>query len=246
RAPNRELVRRTPFATARTRPLRRVNTVTIRSASPSFWVRSTTPSSRYRLTPPLCRLSAPAVHGGAVRGRDHRPQRRGDDVRVDTDAPDDLVLDLALHVCRSLCVPAGGQRVLGVVQHPNVAVHPSYGVDERGHRAVALAPERVHLVAYPDVDDQLVQAVLRRRGVPRLPRARPGPRPARGVERCIAPPGGPPPRPPLGEPLHPPAALDVQSPGQPQVVLPLHAVRATPPPGLTVPPDHCLTGPGDI
>src|SRR3954469_21465952 len=47
RAPNLLFVRRTPLATARTLPCRRVSTVTIRSASPSFWVRSTTPSSRY-------------------------------------------------------------------------------------------------------------------------------------------------------------------------------------------------------
>jgi hypothetical protein len=38
-------VRRTPFATARTRPVRLVNIVTIRSASPSFVARSTTPES---------------------------------------------------------------------------------------------------------------------------------------------------------------------------------------------------------
>src|SRR5919205_4323353 len=48
RAPNLLLVRRTPLATARTLPCRRVSTVMIRSASPSFWVRRTTPSSRYR------------------------------------------------------------------------------------------------------------------------------------------------------------------------------------------------------
>src|SRR3712207_2223074 len=47
RAPNLLLVRRTPLATARTLPCRRVSTVTIRSASPSFWVRRTMPSSRY-------------------------------------------------------------------------------------------------------------------------------------------------------------------------------------------------------
>src|ERR687885_1113790 len=47
RAPNLLFVRRTPLATARTLPYRRVSTVTIRSASPSFCVRSTTPSSRY-------------------------------------------------------------------------------------------------------------------------------------------------------------------------------------------------------
>src|SRR4051812_512004 len=47
RAPNLLFVRRTPLATARTLPCRRVSTVTIRSASPSFWGRRTTPSSRY-------------------------------------------------------------------------------------------------------------------------------------------------------------------------------------------------------
>src|SRR5215210_7603547 len=47
RAPNLLFVRRTPLATARTLPCRRVSTVTIRSASPSFWVRRTIPSSRY-------------------------------------------------------------------------------------------------------------------------------------------------------------------------------------------------------
>src|SRR5437763_4152400 len=47
RAPNLLLVRRTPLATARTLPVRRVSTVTIRSASPSFCVRRTMPSSRY-------------------------------------------------------------------------------------------------------------------------------------------------------------------------------------------------------
>src|SRR3954453_13700964 len=47
RAPNLLFVRRTPLATARTLPCRRVSTVMIRSASPSFCVRRTTPSSRY-------------------------------------------------------------------------------------------------------------------------------------------------------------------------------------------------------
>src|SRR3954469_2680836 len=47
RAPNLLFVRRTPLATARTLPCRRVSTVTMRSASPSFWVRRTMPSSRY-------------------------------------------------------------------------------------------------------------------------------------------------------------------------------------------------------
>ena len=46
RAPNFDLVRRTPFATARTMPLSRVNSVTMRSASPSLCWRSTTALSR--------------------------------------------------------------------------------------------------------------------------------------------------------------------------------------------------------
>src|SRR2546430_3681150 len=49
RAPNLDVVRRTPLATARTRPCRRVNNVMIRSDSPSFCTRSTTASSRYSL-----------------------------------------------------------------------------------------------------------------------------------------------------------------------------------------------------
>src|SRR3954453_23938617 len=47
RAPNLLLVRRTPLATARTLPLRRVSTGMIRVASPSFWVGRTMPSARY-------------------------------------------------------------------------------------------------------------------------------------------------------------------------------------------------------
>src|SRR5690606_7568298 len=47
RAPNREPVRRTPFATAWILQCCRLSIVTMRSASPSLWVRSTTASSRY-------------------------------------------------------------------------------------------------------------------------------------------------------------------------------------------------------
>src|SRR3954453_5341737 len=49
RAPNRDVVRPPPLPTARTRPVLRVSSVTIRSASPSFCTRSTTPVSRYRV-----------------------------------------------------------------------------------------------------------------------------------------------------------------------------------------------------
>src|ERR1700744_3415729 len=60
RPPNRDLVRRTPLATARTRPVLRASTVTMWSASPSFCVRSTTPSSRYSCMGSLSR-TAPTV-----------------------------------------------------------------------------------------------------------------------------------------------------------------------------------------
>src|SRR5215471_343513 len=53
RAPNRDFVRRTPLPTARMRPVRRVRMVTMWSASPRSWVRSTIPSSRYWPTRPL-------------------------------------------------------------------------------------------------------------------------------------------------------------------------------------------------
>src|SRR5215831_12723254 len=67
RAPNRDLVRRTPLATARTRPFCRHSRVMMRSASPRFCVRSTTPSSRYPCTFPFSR----------TRRTTRVPQRRG-------------------------------------------------------------------------------------------------------------------------------------------------------------------------
>src|SRR4051812_50163071 len=89
RAPSRELVLRTPFATARTRPCSRVSRVTIRSASPSFWARRTTPSSRERLTPRLSPTTraheATDAPGGAAHcagALDRRGSRRQDDERV--------------------------------------------------------------------------------------------------------------------------------------------------------------------
>src|SRR5665811_2356206 len=60
RAPKRDLVRRTPFATALTLPCWRVRSVTMRSASPSFWARRTIAASRYRAMGSivLCRTSS--------------------------------------------------------------------------------------------------------------------------------------------------------------------------------------------
>src|SRR5450756_714943 len=60
RAPKRDLVRRTPFATALILPCWRVRSVTMRSASPSFWARRTIAASRYRAMGSivLCRTSS--------------------------------------------------------------------------------------------------------------------------------------------------------------------------------------------
>ena len=53
------------------------------------------------------------------------------------------VADGALDVGGGLGVAAGGQRVLGVVEHPDVDADGSQRVDERGDRAVAAARRRV-------------------------------------------------------------------------------------------------------
>src|SRR5450759_931192 len=73
RAPKRDLVRRTPLATALTLPCWRVRSVTMRSASPSFWVRRTIAASRYRAMgslsyaigqTPVCRAADVTLTGG--------------------------------------------------------------------------------------------------------------------------------------------------------------------------------------
>src|SRR3954468_15836165 len=69
RAPNLLRVRRTPFATARTRPCSRVSRVTIRSASPSLCWRSTTARSRYN------RIATVSHCGPTTSGRSTRPSR---------------------------------------------------------------------------------------------------------------------------------------------------------------------------
>src|SRR5438093_692684 len=59
---------------------------------------------------------------GPVDRRDHRPQRRADDVRVDADTPQDALADGALDVGGGAGVAPGGQRVLRVVQDADVDV----------------------------------------------------------------------------------------------------------------------------
>src|SRR5690242_17412197 len=140
------------------RPLRRVRMVTMWSASPRSWVRSTMPSSRYCPTPPLSRTPATVTPGratpapllvgvalaaiapdaldlpapGAVDRRQHGPQGRGHRVGVDADAPQGPAADLALDVRRRLGVAARGQRVLGVVEDPHLDPEGAQRVAERG------------------------------------------------------------------------------------------------------------------
>ena len=78
RAPKRDEVRRTPFATARSLPWRRLSIVKIRSASPSLWVRRTTTSSRkvgtsqlWRPPPPAGRAARTAVRTRILARRAH-------------------------------------------------------------------------------------------------------------------------------------------------------------------------------
>src|SRR5450759_4944138 len=61
RAPKRDLVRRTPLATALTLPCWRVRSVTMRSASPSFWARRTIAASRYRAMGSIVLCRAPCA-----------------------------------------------------------------------------------------------------------------------------------------------------------------------------------------
>src|SRR5690606_35730582 len=98
-----------------------------------------------------------AVH----RGHDGLERRRRDR-RVDADAPQDVVADLALDVRRGGRVAALGQRVLRVVEHADVHAHLRDRVDERGDRAVARALERQLLAAVEHVDAQRVRALLAR------------------------------------------------------------------------------------
>src|SRR6476661_10531819 len=69
REPNRDFVRRTPLATARTRPRVRVSIVMMRSASPSLWVRRTIASSRYRGMAPFSPAADAWVHRTRRAGR---------------------------------------------------------------------------------------------------------------------------------------------------------------------------------
>src|SRR5690349_37195 len=103
RAPNFDVVRRTPFATARTRPCRRVNSVMIRSDSPSFCPRSTTASSRYSLArnPVTARLCPAGPTTLSLPGRS-RPIVLELPVPQPPDLLGDLVPGPTLHVLHGL------------------------------------------------------------------------------------------------------------------------------------------------
>src|SRR5262249_19758940 len=84
--------------------------------------------------------TARSVNGlspGAVDGGDDRPHGRGRRVGVDADAPVDLAANLTFDVGRGLGIGALGERVLGVVQHPDLDAHRGQRSAERGDRAVA-------------------------------------------------------------------------------------------------------------
>src|SRR6266511_1790837 len=92
RAPNFDVVRRTPLATARTRPCRLVNSVTIRSDSPSFCPRSTTASSRYSF------VRNPVTDRTLRKGA-----RRGDPLATRaTDVGDQVEVEVVVHDGRAV------------------------------------------------------------------------------------------------------------------------------------------------
>src|SRR3712207_9288422 len=72
RPPKRDLVLRTPLATALTSPSPWVRTTTMRSPSPSFQVRSTTPGSRQRFIPLVLAGSGEGQVRLGVASHDHR------------------------------------------------------------------------------------------------------------------------------------------------------------------------------
>src|SRR4051794_29191843 len=126
RAPNREVVRRTPLATARTLPCRRVSMVTIRSDSPSFCTRSTTASSRDSLprnTPPaIGSESQPAQLSGIA-----LPVLGDPYVQVEVDLRTEQVLDLGTRPGTDLLEPAAPgadhDGLLAGPLHVDVGVH---------------------------------------------------------------------------------------------------------------------------
>ena len=93
RLPNRDVVRRTPLATGSDLAIRRVSSVTMRSASPSLWVRSTMPSSRYR------GMQSIVAHPGENRAPPVFADDRYFDVEVEhaKAGPEDILCRVTVH-----------------------------------------------------------------------------------------------------------------------------------------------------
>ena len=161
--------------------------------------------------------------------------------------------DRALDVRRGEGVAARGQRVLGVVEHPDVeavgptrGLEPVDGVHERGDRAVAGAVQLAHLAVDVDVHVELVLLPRGRRGVH-------GVQLQRGLaEEVLALEGLPDRRRrhlaalAVGLLLHRAAELDLQPARQVELVLGLHHVGDAALAGLAVDADDGLVGAADV
>src|SRR3954471_2771743 len=185
-----------------------------------------------------------------VHRRHHGAQGRGDDVRVDAHAPQDTVADRALHVGGRPCVPAGGHRVLGVVEDADVDADGLQRVDERCDRAVAPSLDGHGDAGVGQLHHHLVE-LLTVRPVPVADKAQSAPGRVRVGQVLVAKRG-----PHLlggdfaalvvGVPLDDRAELDLQPARQVEVVLGLHDVGDAALAGLAVHPDHGLVAAPDV
>src|SRR5262249_11761330 len=93
--------------------------------------------------------------GGPVHRADHSTKRGPHDRLADPDAPVDPVADLDLEVSGRLGVAAGGERVLGIVEHPDpdsakAQVERRQRVAEGGDGTIADAGQLVLGAERPD------------------------------------------------------------------------------------------------
>src|SRR5699024_3495413 len=183
---------------------------------------------------------------GAVDRGDHGVQRGHHDGRVDADAPVHLVVDGALDVRSGSRVVTGGESVLAVVHQPQVITHGGQCVEERRDGAVPTAGNVVLLavqldrgadavVSAPVVGDVLGHQVqwggrLEVFGGERLPHRARIDLATRGV----------------GVLLDRLCELDLQFPGQVQLVFAAHDVGDTALAGLRVDADHGFVATTDV
>src|SRR6266480_4720743 len=120
------------------RPVRRVRMVTMWSASPRSWVRSTIPSSRYCPTRPLSltrRTEAPGQLPYRPRARltaDSTARRDAVTVLVSTPTPHPVWPPTSHSTYAAAWASLPAERVLGVVNHPHVDPERAQRVAERG------------------------------------------------------------------------------------------------------------------